>query len=52
LLTLIRVGQTADRLSSPHASLGQVQLDFATKLCVLCVPVVGIREILDEWLGL
>jgi hypothetical protein len=29
--------QTVDRLAFPHASLGQVQLDLATKLCVLCL---------------
>ena len=27
--------QTVDRLAFPHASLGQVRLDLATKLCVL-----------------
>jgi hypothetical protein len=28
---------TVDRLASPHASLGQVQLDLGAKLCVLCL---------------
>jgi hypothetical protein len=36
LLTLIKVGQTADRFTFPRAGLGQVQLDLAAKLRVLC----------------
>ena len=35
MLTIGLSCQTVDRLAFPHASLGQVQLDLATKLCVL-----------------